>query len=129
MLACSNGRLSNFFDFNFLDGSEEKTSFGSTNIQETEDGYIFEIELPGFSSKEIELTYKDKYLILNAKRNEDKQISKNNYVVREIRNGSVSRKFYVPGINPDTLSTELNSGILKINAKKNQSNVKIIEIK
>lgn len=73
-----------FFDFPFYDDKEsdklEKKLYGhrsknlmKTDVQETENGYVLEMDLPGFSKDEVKASLKDGYLTIRAEKGLDKK--------------------------------------------------------
>ena len=92
-----------------------------TDISETPTDYRLEIELPGFTKKEIHLQLKDGYLIVSAKKGEKEEEGKagRQYLRRERSVEACSRTFYV---GKDLLSTDikahLSDGILTLTIPK-----------
>ena len=122
------------FDDEFF--SKKDKSLMKTDIRENKDKYIIDIDLPGFSKENINLSLNNGYLEITAKvNNENNSSDDEKYVRRERFYGECSRSFYVGDeIKKEDITAEFKDGILKINVpKKNiedESNeVKQIEIK
>ncbi|WP_297131589.1 Hsp20/alpha crystallin family protein [uncultured Eubacterium sp.] len=123
-----------FFDFPFYDDKEmdklEKKLYGhrsknlmKTDVQETENGYVLEMDLPGFSKNEVKASLKDGYLTIKAEKGLDKneKDEKNaKYIRRERYAGSCERSFYVGDINEADIKGEFKHGILKLTIPKEQ---------
>ena len=106
-----------------------------TDIRETDNGYIIDVDLPGYKKENIKIDVTDGYLTINAKMNQ-KNTEDNNgkYVRRERFFGECSRSFYV-GEAVEDLDTKakFQNGILsleipKIDERKNLPEKKYIEI-
>lgn len=122
-----------FFRDDFFNRKE--TNLMKTDIKEKGDKYIIEIDLPGYSKDNINLSLKDGYLSISAKvekeQNEDEE---EKFVRRERFYGECSRSFYVgDNITEEDIAAEFKDGILKIDVPKKderkQDEVKYIEIK
>ena len=66
-----------------------------TDVKETEDGYIVDIDLPGFKKDEIKLQLEKGYLTVSAAKNvnNDEKDKNGKYVRRERFAGNVRRSF------------------------------------
>ena len=122
-----------FFRDDFFNRKENNLM--KTDIKEKGDKYIIEIDLPGYSKDNINLSLKDGYLSISAKvekeQNEDEE---EKFVRRERFYGECSRSFYVgDNITEEDIAAEFKDGILKIDVPKKderkQDEVKYIEIK
>ena len=123
-----------FFDFPFYDDKEmdklEKKLYGhrsknlmKTDVQETENGYVLEMDLPGFSKDEVKASLKDGYLTIKAEKGLDKDEKYEKtakYIRRERYAGSCERSFYVGDINEADIKGEFKHGILKLTIPKEQ---------
>ena len=123
-----------FFDFPFFDDKEsdklEKKLYGhrsknlmKTDVQETENGYVLEMDLPGFSKDEVKASLKDGYLTIRAEKGLDKEEKDEKtakYIRRERYAGSCERSFYVGDVNEADIKGEFKHGILKLTISKEQ---------
>lgn len=123
-----------FFDFPFYDDKEsdklEKKLYGhrsknlmKTDVQETENGYVLEMDLPGFSKDEVKASLKDGYLTIRAEKGldkEEKDEKTTKYIRRERYAGSCERSFYVGDVNEADIKGEFKHGILKLTIPKEQ---------
>ena len=102
----TNSLFDDFFDFPYVDDKKaERKLYGhnaanlmKTDIQEYDDGYQLEIDLPGFKKDEVHAELKDGYLVVSAEKglDEDEQDKKTGkYLRRERYAGSCQRSFYV----------------------------------
>ena len=122
-----------FFDDNFF--KPEKSNLMKTDIKETEDSYILDIDLPGYKKEDIQVELNEGYLSIHAKTsNEVKDEKKGKYVRRERFMGECSRSFYVgDDVKEDEIKASFKNGILnlevpKVNPEEKKSEKKYIEI-
>ena len=106
---------------------EDNKSQMRTDIKETEDQYIMDIELPGFGKENLSIDYNGGYVTVKASK-EEKEKS-DNYVVRE-RSVNCARSYYVGNIDPEQIKASYKDGVLtldvpKENAMKNKKGIQI----
>ena len=91
-----------------------------TDIQEHDDRYEIEIDLPGFKKDEISLDMKDGYLTISAAKGLDKEEKgkKGKYIRQERYAGACSRSFYVGDVKPSEVHAKYESGILTLEIPK-----------
>ena len=103
------------------------------DVKETDGAYELTAELPGMKKENISLSYENSYLTIEAKKEEqkDEKDDGGNYIRRERSTGSVSRSFYIDGIDESKVSAEFTDGVLKIDLPKQTKTeaVRQIEIK
>ena len=107
-----------FFSTTF---NRSDTSLMKTDIQESGDKYLLDIELPGFHKEDIHAELKDGYLTVTATRDEkkDETDAKGNYVRRERFPGTCKHSFYVgEGITQDDIQAGFDNGILRLSIPK-----------
>ena len=120
-----------FFEFPFYDDKAEKKLYGhhaanlmKTDIQEHEDGYTLEMDLPGFKKEEIQLELNNGYLTISAAKglDEDEKDKKSGkYIRRERYTGSCQRSFYVgEDVTEEDIKAEFKHGILKLFVPKKE---------
>ena len=90
------------------------------DVKETDGAYELTAELPGMKKENIALSYENSYLTIEAKKEEqkDEKDDGGNYIRRERSTGSVSRSFYIDGIDESKVSAEFKDGVLKIDLPK-----------
>lgn len=92
-----------------------------TDVKETDDGYVVDIDLPGFKKDEIRIQLKDGYLTVSAAKglDKDEKDDKGKYVRRERYAGGVSRSFYVgEHVTEEDIHPKYESGILTFTIPK-----------
>ena len=122
-----------FFDDGFF--SKKDRNLMKTDIRETKDKYIIDIDLPGFDKENINLSLNKGYLEISAKVDKEDNEEEEKYVRRERFCGECSRSFYVgDDITEEDIQTKFKNGILKIevpkvNPEEKENETKQIEIK
>ena len=103
---------------------EEKHHSMKTDIKETENSYVLDIEVPGFDKKDVNVSLENGYLTVSAQKrtceggeNGEKDKKKENYIRRE-RSCSVSRSYYVGDVNKEAVKAKYENGVLTIDIPK-----------
>ena len=118
-----------FDDFMPMFSRKEMKQFNSimkTDIKESDDNYVLEVDLPGFDKKDLSITAKREHKV------EEEGDKKGNFIRRERSFGQFSRNFYVGDIDEEDIDAKLENGILTIKfpkEKKEQPKSNRIEIK
>ncbi len=122
-----------FFDFPVFDDravqKAQRKLYGrhgmnmmKTDVQEHNDRYEVDIDLPGFKKEELSLELKDGYLIISAAKRFDKEETEEKtgrFVRRERYAGSMSRSFYVgKAMKQEDIRARYESGVLKLSIPK-----------
>ena len=121
-----------FFDFPFYDDKAEKKLYGhhaanlmKTDIQEHDDGYTLEMDLPGFKKDEIKVELNNGHMTISAAKglDEDEKDKKSGkYIRRERYTGSCQRSFYVgEDVTEEDIKAEFKHGILKLFIPKKEA--------
>lgn len=85
-----------------------------TDITETENGYLMEVEVAGFDKKDISMTLEDGYLTISAnKEDKHEEGKKSNYIRRE-RSLSYSRSYYVGDVQESEIKARYSNGVLSV---------------
>ena len=120
-----------FFDFPFYDDRAEKKLYGhhaanlmKTDVQEHDDGYTLEMDLPGFKKEEIQIELNNGYMTISAAKGLDedtKDKKSGKYIRRERYTGSCQRSFYVgEDVTEEDIKAEFKHGILKLFVPKKE---------
>lgn len=122
-----------FFDFPVFDDramqKAQKKLYGrhasnmmKTDVQEHDDHYEVDIDLPGFKKEELSLELKDGYLVISATKGldkDEKEKKSGKFVRRERYVGSMSRSFYVgEDMKQEDIHAKYESGVLKLSIPK-----------
>ena len=92
------------------------------DVKDNGDSFELTADLPGLKKEDIKLSYENNYLTIAAEKNEskDEKDDKGNYIRRERSTGSVSRSFYIDGIDEAKVKAEFKDGVLKVDLPKTQ---------
>lgn len=103
---------------------EEKHHSMKTDIKETENSYVLDIEVPGFDKKDVNVSLENGYLTVSAQKrtfeggeNGEKDKKKENYIRRE-RSCSVSRSYYVGDVDKEAVKAKYENGVLTVDIPK-----------
>lgn len=90
----------------------------STNVLEQENGFILDMDLPGFEKENIQAELKDGYLTVTASRKES-GTENGKFIHKERFEGSVKRSFYVGDyLRQDDIRASYNNGVLRLEIPK-----------
>lgn len=126
-----NDMFNDFFNDDMLSEFNSGGSF-KTDIKETPEEYIVHAELPGVKKEDINIDYTNNYLTISARRNNEYEEKKENYIKRERSYGSISRGFYISNVDKNLIKAKFDNGVLNIELPKkeisaNNSNRILIE--
>lgn len=113
-----NNFFNNFFNDEFLAPANFMGNSFKVDLKETENSYVVEADLPGVSKDAINIEYENNYLTISAKREDNIEDKKDNYVRRERHYGEFRRSFYVDNIDEAKIDASFKDGVLKVNIPK-----------
>ncbi|MCL2264609.1 MAG: Hsp20/alpha crystallin family protein [Treponema sp.] len=107
----------------------------AVDIQETENGYVLDMELPGFDEKNINVHVDGQNLTIASKQEEEKPEEKQEfrrgaYLLRERKSSSFTRSFKLPeNADPQGVIASFKNGILTLEIKKRaEAQKRVIQI-
>lgn len=132
-----------FFDFPFFDDRDvqkaERKLYGhrgknlmKTDVQESDTGYVLEMDLPGFKKEDIQVSLNDGYLTIRAEKGteQDQDNQDNRYIRRERYTGVCERSFYVGDyLTEKDIHGEFKHGVLKLTIPKQNAKPAVEEKK
>lgn len=90
-----------------------------TDVYETQDAIHIRMELAGVREEDIEVKLTGRYLIVRGKRDEERNVRKENYYLMEIPYGVFQRVFALPEtFQSQDVTAKLKDGFLTIVLKK-----------
>ncbi len=110
-----------FFDFPVIpQRRKELADIMKTDVREVGEEYKIDIELPGYKKEDVSMDLENGYLIVSAKKEENKEdsVKEHNYIRRERRFGACTRSFYVGDIKEEDIKAKLENGVLTISIPK-----------
>lgn len=108
--------LSDFFE----EGDGQVGRFAPpTDLYETDEAYVVESELPGFSREDIEVTLDQGTLSIHGARQTETERETENYHLRERASGQFERSFRLPrSIEAERVEARFEDGILRVRVPK-----------
>jgi len=89
------------------------------DFYETEDHFVLEMDLPGFTQEDVELTVEKGVLSISGERTLERDEEKGNYHLRERSWGKFSRSFSIPHtIDAESVDAIFNRGVLTVKMPK-----------
>ena len=86
----------------------------NADVKETDNEYLLYAELPGVKKEDIKLDFKNNYLVIGAKREDEDNEKDASYIRKECSYGEFSRTFYFDDVQQDKISAKYEDGILKV---------------
>lgn len=86
-----------------------------TDIKESDKGYSLFVDLPGIDKNNINVSFKDGYLTIEAKAEEKHDEEENvKYLHKERFYGASSRSYYIGEVNEKEIKAKYQDGVLKL---------------
>lgn len=120
-----------FFD-RTLDADEKNIAFSPrTNIEETKDAYLLNLDLPGVKREDVKIDINARTLTVSGDRKSETQTERAGFQRYECVTGAFSRSFTVPdGIDANQVDATLADGVLRVTIRKAEAEKpRSIEIK
>ena len=112
----------NMIDDFFSDGMSTSRSLMrdtfKIDIEDTEKEYLISAELPGVAKDEIDLGVDGDDLSITVNRTEESANEGKNYIHRERRRSSMSRRIRLAGVNLEKITAKLEEGVLVVSVPK-----------
>ncbi len=103
----------------FDDNGQLSARLPRTNVQESENAFILELEMPGLAKSDVEVNYEDDTLIIKGEKKETKEdTQKSGLVRREYYATRYERSFNVHGIDRNHVTARMDNGILYVTLPK-----------
>jgi HSP20 family protein len=84
------------------------------NVEEQDGKYLITAPLAGFKPEDVEVSYADGALTISAQHSEKKETNRNGYIRREVVSGNFYRQIPVGEVDPNSINTEFENGVLKV---------------
>jgi len=110
--------LDDFFSDNRVQSRSLLRDTFKIDIAETDKEYYVEAELPGIKKDEINLSVEDDNLCISVNRSEEVDRDDKNYIHRERRASSMSRRIHLADAKLDEIKASLKEGILTVTIPK-----------
>ena len=90
------------------------------DVSETDKEYLVEAELPGLKKENINLNVDNECLCISVEQSEEINEDKKNYIHRERRVSSMSRRIQLTGAKLDDIKAKFKDGVLTITILKDK---------
>lgn len=116
-------RLFNGDDAGFFRPSFEGTNaVPSVDVKENKDSYVLDMDLPGKTENDVDLSLKDDVLTISSHNEETKETKsdgkdaeKGEWLIRERRSYNFTRRFTLPqDVNADAVNASFKNGVLTV---------------
>ena len=108
--------------FETLFDNRKEANYGilsmKTNVLESDKAYRLFVELPGFRTEDIEISYDDGYLVVAVKSVEEVKDEEFKTIHRERFYGEASRRYYLGEVDEKAITASFENGILRIEVPK-----------
>lgn len=84
------------------------------DVEDREDAYVVDAELPGYDKDDITITLEDGRLSIAAEKSESEEEEGKNYLHKERRTSSMKRTMCFKDIDEEHLEATLDAGVLRI---------------
>ena len=105
---------------NFFGDEKDMKNSLKVDVKETKDSYVLEADFPVMKKEDINIEYNQNYLTISAKKNDEKEEKKENYIRKERSYGEVSRSFYVGNVDKEQIKAKFENGVLEVTLPKEQ---------
>ena len=135
------GNLTRFDPYRFLDDTYAgpmgwRYFLGETltplvDVHQTDDDIVVTVSLPGIKPEEVNITLTGRTLLVSGELKADEQVEREQYVYRERRVGSFSRRIQLPArVVGEQAEASFENGLLRLTIPKaEESKPRQIEIK
>ena len=89
------------------------------DVSMTADELVIEAQLPGVDPNDVDITVENGTLTIRAETRSERKEGEGDFLVREIRRGTVSRSLTLPnGLEPDKANAAFDNGLLTLRIPK-----------
>ncbi|PZR97779.1 MAG: hypothetical protein DLM67_07095 [Candidatus Nephthysia bennettiae] len=89
------------------------------DVREVENGYQIQAPVPGFKPEEVEVTFSDGLLRIQAQHSQETSQEQGGYLRKEVAYGNYQRSIQLPGdVKADEISADFENGILTVSVPK-----------
>lgn len=110
--------------FDDLFESKRQNMVMRSDVYEKEGNYIIEVDVPGFKKDDVQVDYDNGYVTITAKKEDEKENDRTNYIRRERFYGELTRSYYVGDVDENKISAKFEDGTLKLTIPKEEVETK-----
>lgn len=105
----------------FFNNSYSAPASPSANIKETDDAFLIDLAIPGFSKDDFKIEVRDRIMEVSSTSETENEEKNENYIRKEFSHNSFSRSFRLPRtVDAEKISAAYESGVLKLNLPKRE---------
>ena len=120
-----NQLMENFFDDGFFNSRITRNDLFRMDVQDLEEAFVIEADLPGIPKESIDIQYDDGKLTIRVQHEQVEDNVQGKYLHKERRQVSMERSLYLKEIDREQIDASLNDGVLTIRLpKQNKSSTK-----
>ena len=102
--------------------AKESMRLPRTNIEETDDSFVFSMEMPGLTKKDVQVALENDVLLIKGERTE--KAEEKNLLRREIRSTKFERSFKIGDtVEQDKIKAKMENGLLSVTLPKKPEKV------
>ena len=122
--------IDDFFNDGFMPSRNLLKDTFKIDIEEKDNEYVISAELPGIKKDEIDLNIDGDNLCISINRSEETKDEGKNFIHRERRSSSMSRRIGLAGAKLDEIKAKLDEGVLSVTVPKDvkESSTRKIDI-
>jgi HSP20 family protein len=120
--------LDDFFSDNWPSFRNFSRDTFKVDVQENENQYLIEAEVPGVNKDEVNIEMNDGRLNISIKREENINEENKNYIHKERRYSSMSRSIYLEEAKSEGIKASLENGVLSIIIPKDTKPDSLVKI-
>jgi HSP20 family protein len=91
------------------------------DIRQSDEAFTIEASVPGFDPDSVEVTFEDGVLNIRGSYDQERERSRDGYIRRERRTGSVYRQIALPNeVRTDEISAAFHNGVLTVTVPRAQ---------
>lgn len=98
------------------------------DVQETDDAYVIEADMPGVSRDEIDVELNEGRLSISVEKKVEEEEDEKNYLHRERLAYSASRGVFLKDADVSGVSASLKDGVLTVNVPKMKEDANVTKI-
>ena len=120
--------LDDFFSDGMAPGRSLIRDTFKIDIEEMEKEYLISAELPGTKKEEVDLGIDGDNLCISVNRTEEATNESKNFIHRERRASSMSRRIRLAGVNLNDIKAKLEDGVLAVTVPKEEQTESVRKI-